>query len=166
MSALMTEVRWDVERLADDLDAADQAIRDGCERVRAVGDHAAILNAFRARSAAAIGRPTNLRELRSLARDQWGYPRALLHGAAAVVLLARRRVTDAEQEARSAVEFFAAGEFLLFHADHLLILGDVLRAAGKSTQATGAFREARDVYRRKGSLVGGALAVRKLAGSA
>ena len=64
------------------------------------------------------------------------------------------RLTEAERDARSAVDYFATTDFITFHANSALILGDVLRAAGRPTEADASFQQALDLYQRKGSLVG------------
>jgi hypothetical protein len=54
-------------------------------------------------------------------------------------------------------------DFITVHADSSLILGDVLRAAGRRADADAAFQQALDLYRQKGSLVGAKAAATRLA---
>ncbi|MEA2673514.1 MAG: hypothetical protein QOI92_706 [Chloroflexota bacterium] len=77
--------------------------------------------------------------------------------------LSAGRLMEAERDARSAVEFFATTDFITFHADSALILGDVLRAAGRHAEAHGAFQRALDLYEGKGSLVSMETAAARLA---
>ena len=84
-----------------------------------------------------------------------------------VVALARAAVGDlheAEVQARAAEEGIAVTDFVIFHAEALLTLGDVLRSAGRAREATEAFQQALDLYRQKGSLVGVGIAQARLAG--
>ena len=48
----------------------------------------------------------------------------------------------------------SATDLIVFHAEALVTLGDVLRAAGRISEADVAFGQALDLYRQKGSLVG------------
>ncbi len=50
--------------------------------------------------------------------------------------LAAGRLAEAERDARSAVDYFATTDFITFHANSALILGDVLRAAGRRSRGT------------------------------
>ncbi len=78
---------------------------------------------------------------------------ALLEIAMAAALLKAGRVHEAERDARSAVEYFATTDMITFHGNSAMILGDVLRAAGRRAEADAAFQTALDLYGQKGSLV-------------
>jgi hypothetical protein len=83
-----------------------------------------------------------------------------------VIALARAASGDldeAEAQARAAVEAFATTDFITFHADALLTLGDVLHTAGRNSEADVAFLQALDLYRQKGSLVSVNTAAARLA---
>ena len=77
--------------------------------------------------------------------------------------LAYGRLPAAEREARAAVDYFATTDFITFHAQSALILGDVLRASGQSSDAQASFQQALDLYRQKGNLIGIAIAEARLA---
>ena len=62
------------------------------------------------------------------------------------------------------MDALAITDLVIFHGDALLTLGDVLRSAGRLSEADAAFQEALDLYRQKGSLVGAARATARLAG--
>ena len=84
-----------------------------------------------------------------------------------VVALARAAagdLHDAEAQARASVEGIAVTDFVVFHADALLTLGDVLRSVGRGAEADAAFRQALDLYRHKGSIVGVGTVEARLAG--
>jgi tetratricopeptide (TPR) repeat protein len=83
---------------------------------------------------------------------------ALLHMALGAAYCASGRLQEAERDARSAVDYFATTDMITFHGNSAIVLGDVLRAAGREPEATDAFRQARDLYARKGSVVSVAVA--------
>ncbi len=69
--------------------------------------------------------------------------------------LARRgRTEEAESVAREAIQMAAGTDYLDIHANALLALAEVLRLAGREGAAESAARQARDLYRRKGNVVG------------
>jgi hypothetical protein len=70
-------------------------------------------------------------------------------------LLAGRGETDeAARLAREAVGFIAATDHINVHADALVELAEVLRAAGEETEATAALEQAVVLYEEKGNLLG------------
>jgi tetratricopeptide (TPR) repeat protein len=69
----------------------------------------------------------------------------------------------AEEFARDAVELAAATDFLDLQARALQTYGEVLRIAGRSDEATAAIEESRNLYERKGNLVGAGRAASFLA---
>jgi predicted ATPase/class 3 adenylate cyclase len=69
--------------------------------------------------------------------------------------LARRgRYDEAEPLVREAVRIVAPTDYLDLHADALFALAEVMQLAGRSADAAEALRDALDVCRRKGNLVG------------
>ena len=69
--------------------------------------------------------------------------------------LARRgRHDEAEPLVREAVRIVAPTDYLDLHADALFALAEVMQLAGRSSDAAEALRDALDVCRRKGNLVG------------
>ena len=63
------------------------------------------------------------------------------------------RLEEAESLALEAVQVIARTDYLDLHAQVLLALAEVLRLAGRTTEAVSAVRDARDLYRRKGNVV-------------
>jgi hypothetical protein len=53
---------------------------------------------------------------------------------------------------------------ITFHGNSAMVLGDILRAAGREPEAKAAYGDARDLYARKGSAVSVAAAEARLAG--
>ena len=160
----MTEIAWDVETLAGDLEAAEKIIADGCDRYAAMGKPSPMLESFLALTQIARGRAVDVDRLTEIAANETGWIRAT---RLRVVALARAMAGDldeAETQARAAVEAFTSTDFLTFHADALLTLGDVLRTAGRRPEADAAFHEALDLFGRKGSIVGVRVAEARLAG--
>ncbi len=88
---------------------------------------------------------------------------ALLHAAIAAAHLVAGRLVGGGGQARSAVDYFATTDMITFHANCAMMLGDVLRAAGRRAEANAVYQEARDLYSRKGSLVSVSLAEARLA---
>ena len=123
-----------------------------------------ILEANVASARVASGRPVDVARLAAMAAGERAAPRAMLDGARAAALVKTGSLVEAERAARAAVDFFATTDFLTWHADTALILGDVQRSAGRHAGADAAFRQALDLYRRKGSLVGERTAMARLAG--
>ena len=68
----------------------------------------------------------------------------------AAAQLAAGRLPEAERDAHSAVDYFATTDMITFHANSALILGDVLRAEGRSSEAKAAYEQARDLYTPQG----------------
>jgi class 3 adenylate cyclase/tetratricopeptide (TPR) repeat protein len=85
-----------------------------------------------------------------------------IDGAMASVLVSRGRLEDAERLARKAVGAVSPDAQLNEHAGAWARLGEVLRAAGRTSEARDAFSNALAFYRRKENLVSADLARRAL----
>ena len=81
----------------------------------------------------------------------------------AKTLAQRGRFDEAEAFATEAVRIVAPTDYLDLHADALDALAEVLRLAGRRTEAAAALREAIELRRRKGNLVGASRAEASLA---
>jgi class 3 adenylate cyclase/tetratricopeptide (TPR) repeat protein len=86
-------------------------------------------------------------------------PEVLWRQLRAKVLARQGRHGEAEALVRDAVRRAAGTDFLDLHARALLAQGEVLQLAGRNDEAASAVREALDLYRRKGHVVGEAEAV-------
>ena len=162
-AATLTEVVADVETLAGDHAAAERILAEGCDWFVAMGESNVTLEALRGLASVAAGRPVDVERLAGMAAAKHGHARALLEAAIAGVHLNAGRLAEAERDARSAVDYYATTDFITFHANSSLILGDVLRAAGRRAEADAAFQTALDLYGQKGSLVSVKLAAARLA---
>jgi hypothetical protein len=77
----------------------------------------------------------------------------LAQGVLAMVMAADGEVLEAERLARDAVSFFTESDLVLDHAMALTSLGEVLRLAGRPTDAAATVEQAMDLYVRKGDVV-------------
>ena len=162
-AATLTEVVADVETLAGDHAAAERILAEGCDWFVAMGESNVTLEALRGLASVAAGRPVDVERLAGMAAAKHGHARALLEAAIAGAHLNAGRLAEAERDARSAVDYYATTDFITFHANSSLILGDVLRAAGRRAEADAAFQTALDLYGQKGSLVSVKLTAARLA---
>ena len=112
----------------------------------------------------ALGRAVDVDRLDELAAKSKGWQRANRLRVVALARAASGDLDEAEAQAREAVEILSTTDMIVFHAEALLTLGDVLRAAGRASEADEAFEQALDLYRQKGSLVGVDIAEARLAG--
>jgi predicted negative regulator of RcsB-dependent stress response len=111
----------------------------------------------------AADQPVDVDRLAGLAATRSGSTLALLDTALAAAHLRDGALEEAERDARSSIEFFATTDFLTFHANSAVVLGDVLRAAGRTAEAVAAFQLAKDLYEQKGSRVSVELVAARLA---
>jgi DNA-binding SARP family transcriptional activator len=74
------------------------------------------------------------------------------HGIRARVLARRGELAEAEALARKAVRLGETSEFLVLHADALTDLAEVVRLAGRESEAASAMEEAVRLYERKGNV--------------
>ena len=163
-AATLTEVAADVETLAGDPAAAARILAEGCDWWLAMGKTQFVLEALRARAEIASGQSVDLERLAGMAERTSPHVRGLLEAAMAGGSLTAGRLAEAERHARSAVDYFATTDFITFHAESALILGDVLRAAGRRAEADTAYRAALDLFTQKGSVVGERIAAARLTG--
>jgi len=163
-AAELSEVAWDVETLAGDHEAAERIIAEGRDRFAAMGEPNPLLERLLALSRLARGRGVDVDRLTEFAAKGTGWVGANPLRVIALVRAASGNLDEAEAHARAAVEAFTTTDFITFHADALLTLGDVLRSAGRTSEAGAAFQQALDLYRQKGSLVSVEIAAARLAG--
>ena len=162
-AADLTEVAWDVETLAGDHEAAERIIAEGCDRFAAMGEPNPMLERSLALSRLARGRAADVDRLIEIAAGVTGWLTANPLRVIALARAASGDLDEAEVQARAAVEALATTDLITFHADALLTLGDVLRSAGRASEADAAFRQALALYEQKGSLVGAQAAAARLA---
>jgi tetratricopeptide (TPR) repeat protein len=80
-------------------------------------------------------------------------PQARTRAVRALLLERQGRHADALRLAREAVALYGASDYLDAHADMLLTLATILRAAERADEAREALDEALALYERKGNLV-------------
>jgi class 3 adenylate cyclase/tetratricopeptide (TPR) repeat protein len=163
LSNTLKEVAADVETLAGNHEVAERLLAEACDWFVAMGAPDVMLEGLHGLAQVAAGRPVDVERLAGMAAGVRGYRRAILEAAVAEAHLNRGRLVEAERDARSAVDFYATTDFITFHAQSALILGDVLRTADRPEEAEAAFQQALDLYRQKGNLVGERQALARLA---
>ncbi len=161
-AAALNEVAADVETLAGNHTGAERMLAEGRDWFAATGQPHLFVEALHARSLIACGLPVDGERLARLAATDDRVGGALLEAAMAAGHLQAGALADAERHARSAVGYLATTDFISFHADGALVLGDTLRAAGRRPDADESFRQALDLYERKGNLVGAKAAAARL----
>jgi len=163
-AVVLLEVAADVETLAGNHETAERLFAEACDSFVAMGKPNALFEAYHALTQVNAGLPVDIERLASMVAGQYGSTQAMLHSATAAAHLATRQLPEAERDARSAVDYYATTDFITFHANSALILGDILRAAGRPSEADACFQQALDLYRQKGSLVSVRVAEARLAG--
>jgi class 3 adenylate cyclase/tetratricopeptide (TPR) repeat protein len=163
LSNTLKEVTADVETLAGNHEVAEPLLAEACDWFVAMGAPDVMLEGLHGLAQVAAGRPVDVERLAGMAAGVRGHRRAMLEAAVAEAHLNRGRLVEAERDARSAVDFYATTDFITFHAQSALILGDVLRTADRPEEAEAAFQQALDLYRQKGNLVGERQALARLA---
>jgi tetratricopeptide (TPR) repeat protein len=164
--------RADVELLAGDLAAAEQALREGFDALGTLGElgHRASVAALLARTLRASGRGVEadefvrLAELTASEDDIWS--QALSRITRAGLLADAGRIVDAERVAREARAIVAATDLIDFHAEVLLELADVLGRDNREPERRECVEEALELFERKGNLVAADRARALLAGAA
>ncbi len=163
-AVVLAEVAADVETLAGNYVAAERLLADACDWFLAQEKKHHTLEALHAMTQVDCGQSVDLPRLAAMLEGRGPQTRALLEMALADAQRAARLLADAERDARSAVAYFSTTDFITFHAKSALVLGDILRAAGQTSHADESFRQALDLYRRKGNLVGIGIAEARLGG--
>ncbi len=152
-------IRAQVEMLADDPAAAEQALRPGIEFLQAMGSTGSLADraAFMSRILYQQGRHDEALEFvemadRSATRDDME-PHLWFRGVRAKVLARRGTFEEAERAAREVVEMAERTDWLNFQGDVFMDLAEVLRLSGRSVEAADAAQRALDRYERKGNIV-------------
>jgi DNA-binding SARP family transcriptional activator/predicted ATPase len=148
-----------VELLAGEPAAAERRLRQGYERLEAMGEQALLATtaAFLAQAVQARGDADEAEALcataERLAPADDVITHAIARGVRARVLAGRGRYDEAESAGAEAVALAARTDALVEHGDAHLALADVLELRGRGEAAAGHVREAISLYERKGAVV-------------
>src|SRR6185437_6915113 len=138
----------EVELLAGDPGAAERELREGFDRLGALGEAGfrATMASFLAEALYRLGRDEEASSMLEVA-GELAEPDdvdvlARSRAVQAKILARRGELTQALAAARAAVETAATTDHLVLHGDTLLALAEVLQAGGDTEGAAGALREA------------------------
>jgi class 3 adenylate cyclase/tetratricopeptide (TPR) repeat protein len=162
VAAGASQERFDIERLAGDLRAAETVLRDACAVLQRLGE-----KGFLSTRAACLGlclalqkRPAEAEPFLELAfevmtSDSFDVVN-VVHMARAITALSQGSLAEAEDHARAALAAIADWEMPNDKGGSLALLGDVLAAAGKADEAISAYSDALALYVQKENIVAGA----------
>jgi tetratricopeptide (TPR) repeat protein len=147
-----------IELLAGDVTAAERELRAGYDLLRERGD-AWFLCGVAAELADVLwlqGRDDEAFELTLVSENTVGrgvlVAQMMWRGARAKVLARRGQLDEAEALAREAVAIIETTEYVLYRADALTDLAEVLRLMNRSDEAATTAEEARRLYETKGNV--------------
>jgi class 3 adenylate cyclase len=148
-----------IELLAGDTARAERELRTGYEMLRERGD-SWFLCGVAAELADVLwlqGRDEEAFALTQLSEETAGkhvlVAQMMWRGARAKVLARRGEAEEADALAREGVALIKRTDYVLYHADALTDLAEVLRLQGRVEEAASAGDEARGLYKRKGNVV-------------
>jgi class 3 adenylate cyclase/tetratricopeptide (TPR) repeat protein len=168
-AAFVSETSGFIETLAGDFVAAERELRSGYDTMVELGERGfqATVAGELAHALLEQGRLGDAEVLAKVSEDVGAEDdiatQVLWRSARARILATRLRTPEAESLGREALALAEATDDLNMHADTLVDLGEVLRAAGRHTEAADAFSQAVDRYEAKGNVVGARDARRRLA---
>jgi class 3 adenylate cyclase/tetratricopeptide (TPR) repeat protein len=158
-----------VEMLAGDPVAAEEEFRAGYEILDALGEKSYLSTAaaMLAEAVLAQGRQEEADQLgrvsESTAASDDIMSQVLWRSVRAMILGGRDRFGDAVTLALEAVRLSAATDLLNVRGDALMVLGKILGRAGRRDEAARAFREALELFERKGNVVSASMTKAALA---
>jgi DNA-binding SARP family transcriptional activator len=148
-----------IELLAGDAPQAEAVLRSGYETLRDMGD-AWFLCGVAAELADALwlqGRDDEAYDFTRLSEEMVGedvlVAQMMWRGARAKVLARRGQSEEAEALAREGVAIIEATDYVLYHADALTDLAEVLRLQNRAEEAATAAEKALRLYEQKGVVV-------------
>jgi DNA-binding SARP family transcriptional activator len=163
-AASLSETAAIIEMLAGDPASAERILRSGYAQLEQMGEtsNSADLAAMLANALQAQGQSDEALRYseisRGIAAEDDLSPQVQWRVARARAFAASGRTEEAEALARQAVTLAAQSDFLVLRADALLVLGEVLAAAGRRADATAAVDEALLLYAQKEDTVSAARA--------
>jgi class 3 adenylate cyclase/tetratricopeptide (TPR) repeat protein len=144
-----------IELIAGRFEAAEHVLREGWDGLAELGETGfrSTTGTLLAFALVRLGRFDEageiLDETERLAAADDADPQVRLRWVRALILVERGEWTEAERLARDAVARASKTDFIVLHADALVVLAEVLTAAVKNDQAGVALREALELYDRK-----------------
>jgi tetratricopeptide (TPR) repeat protein len=158
-AAGMSQERFDIERLAGDLPAAEAVLREACKVLEELGE-----KGFLSTRAACLGlclalqeRPAEAEPFLELAQQTMQDDATdvvnLVHMTRAAVLMSRGSLSEAEDHARQALAAITDWDMPNYKGDSLVQLADILAASGRPDEATAVYAEALELYEQKENLV-------------
>ena len=148
-----------VEMLAGRPDAAAERLRTACEVLEGMGERAILATtaAMLAQATYALGSLEEADSWCAASREAAAgddlSAQIVWRGARAKILASRGRHEEAQELASEAVGLASGTDFVTYHADACLDLGEVLARAGRAEEAAAALRAGVDLYERKGNVV-------------
>jgi tetratricopeptide (TPR) repeat protein len=158
-SAGMSQERFDIERLAGDLPAAEAVLRDACDVLEQLGEKGFLCTraACLGLCLALQGRPAEAEPFLELAQrtmtDDSADVLNLIHRARAAALVTRGSLSEAEQEARRAVASIADWDMPNDKGATLVQLAEILAKSKQTDEARAAYAEALKLFEHKENLV-------------
>jgi DNA-binding SARP family transcriptional activator len=163
-AASLSETGAIIELLAGDPAAAERILRSGYSQLEEMGEtsNSADLAAMLARALEAQGQGVEalrFSEISSrIAAEDDLSPQVQWRAARAKALAGAGETEEAQRLAHEAVTLASQSDFLVLRGDAQLVLGEVLRAAGRAKDAAAAVEAALEFYERKQNTVSAARA--------
>jgi class 3 adenylate cyclase/tetratricopeptide (TPR) repeat protein len=148
-----------IELLAGNVSEAERVLRGGLERLQAVGErgNASTTAGLLAEALWRQGQVVEAERVASLANELGHeddfYTQILWRGVLARIRAHHGRLDEGESLAREALEIIRQTDWAEEQADILVVLGEILQAAGRNEEALPLVREAIDLYELKGNVV-------------
>ena len=170
LAAGMSQERFDIEWLAGDLAAAEAVLRQACDVLQKLGEKGFLSTraGYLGLCLVMQGRPAEAEPFLELALEAMSDDSSdvvnIVELARAADFLLKGSLVEAEEHARKAVDAIAGWEMPKVRGDSLVVLGDVLAAAGRTEEGVAVYSEALALYEQKENLVGATRVSQSLAG--
>jgi class 3 adenylate cyclase/tetratricopeptide (TPR) repeat protein len=158
-SAGMSQERFDIERLAGDLPAAEAVLRDACDVLEELGEKGFLCtrSACLGLCLALQGRPAEVEPFLELAARTMTEDASdvvnLIQRARAAVSMSQGSLAAAEEHARQALGAIADWDMPNDKGATLVQLAEILAASGQTDEAMSAYAEALELFEHKENLV-------------
>jgi class 3 adenylate cyclase len=158
LSVIQSELRWQVEMLAEDFTAAERESRWGCEMLEQMGERAWLSTEAGelAQALYALGRYDEAEEWARKSKEAGAsddiITQMVWRQVLAKVQAHRGELADAERLSREAVEYGEDTDMLVARGLARLDLAEVLEVADRREEAAGEVEKALELFERKGAL--------------